>query len=84
MYARTLNLTHYNQNQNQNKRLKIKIQFTSHLQINTKYLRVRAILAESNRTVASSVRAIDDVPQGSELIQYERRLDELYQQVSKV
>ena len=38
-------------------------------------------MAASNREAAKNMRAIDDVPQKSELIQYEKRLEELYQQV---
>jgi hypothetical protein len=40
------------------------------------------LLAEVNLEVSSSIRTIDDVPTRTELIQYERRFVELYQQVS--
>lgn len=39
------------------------------------------MLAEANRDVATSIRVIDDTPTRTELIQYERRFVELYQQV---
>lgn len=47
-----------------------------------KYNHLRELLAEANREVATSVRIIDDIPTRSELIQYERRFTELYQQVA--
>ena len=50
-------------------------------QITLKYERIRAIMATCNRETAKNIRAIDDVPQKSELVQYEKRLEELYQQV---
>lgn len=48
----------------------------------TKYNRLRQLLAETNLEIANTSRAIDDVPTRTELIQYERRFGELYQQVS--
>jgi len=53
-------------------------------QIQTKYNRLRQLLAEANLEVAHAIRTIDDVPTRTELIQYERRFVELYQQVSRV
>ena len=47
-----------------------------------KYNRLRQLLAETNLEIASNVRIIDDVPTRTELIQYERRFAELYQQVA--
>jgi hypothetical protein len=47
-----------------------------------KHVRLRQLLAETNLDIASNARAIDDVPTRSELIQYEKRFAELYQQVS--
>lgn len=47
-----------------------------------KYNRLRQMLAEANQEVATSVRFIDDIPTRTELIQYERRFVELYQQVA--
>lgn len=47
-----------------------------------KYNRLRALLAQTNLDLARNVRIIDDVPTRSELIQYERRFVELYQQVA--
>ena len=40
------------------------------------------MLGEANLEVAASSRIIDDVPTRTELIQYERRFAELYQQVA--
>ena len=40
------------------------------------------MLAETNLEVANTTRIIDDVPTRTELIQYERRFVELYQQVA--
>jgi hypothetical protein len=47
-----------------------------------KYNHLRQLLAEANQEVASSIRVIDDIPTRTELIQYERRFVELYQQVA--
>ena len=47
-----------------------------------KYDRLRELLAQANLEVSHSVRKIDDVPTRTELIQYERRFVELYQQVA--
>jgi DNA repair exonuclease SbcCD ATPase subunit len=54
----------------------------SHPQVMAKYNRLRALLAQTNLDLARNVRIIDDVPTRSELIQYERRFVELYQQVA--
>lgn len=40
------------------------------------------MLAEANLEVASTIRVIDDTPTRTELIQYEKRFVELYQQVA--
>ena len=48
----------------------------------TKYRKLRQMLSENNRGIANSIRVIDDVPSRIELIQYERRFAELYQQVA--
>jgi hypothetical protein len=53
-----------------------------HGKVLAKYNRLRAMLAEANLEVASSIRIIDDTPTRTELIQYERRFVELYQQVA--
>lgn len=53
-----------------------------HAKVLAKYNRLRQMLAEVNLEVASSVRVIDDTPTRTELIQYERRFVELYQQVA--
>lgn len=42
---------------------------------------MRATLAETNREIARNSRLIDDIPLGAELIQYEKRLEELHSQV---
>ena len=39
-------------------------------------------MADANLEVASTTRTIDDIPTRTELIQYERRFAELYQQVA--
>lgn len=51
-------------------------------QILGKYNRLRQLLAETNLEVSSAARTIDDTPTRTELIQYERRFAELYQQVA--
>ena len=51
-----------------------------HAKVLSKYNRLRQMLAEANLEVASAVRVIDDTPTRTELIQYERRFVELYQQ----
>ena len=53
-----------------------------HTKVMTKYDRLRQLLAERNLTLSSGMRAIDDIPTRTELIQYERRFSELYQQVA--
>eukprot|EP01038_Epipyxis_sp_PR26KG_P011095 gene11095-14890_t len=53
-----------------------------HSKVEIKYNRLRQLLAETNLDVANSVRTIDDIPTRTELIQYERRFTELYQQVT--
>ena len=47
-----------------------------------KHGKIRQLLAQRNLQVASTSRMIDDVPTRTELIQYERRFVELYQQVA--
>ena len=51
-------------------------------QVMSKYNRLRQVLADANLEVANTVRTIDDIPTRTELIQYERRFNELYQQVA--
>jgi len=46
-----------------------------------KYDKLRQLLAERNMVVANTSRLIDDIPTRAELIQYERRFKELYNQV---
>ena len=50
-------------------------------QIFKKYGKVRGILARKNQTISTVARDIDDVPTRTELIQYERRFEELYQEI---
>lgn len=53
-----------------------------HSKVMTKYNRLRQLLAQTNLEVANTARTIDDIPTRTELIQYERRFAELYQQVA--
>ena len=53
-----------------------------HFQVMDKYNKIRQLLAESNLEVANTTRIIDDIPTRTELIQYERRFAELYEQVA--
>lgn len=53
-----------------------------HAKVSSKYNRLRQMLAEANLEVAAASRMIDDTPSRTELIQYERRFVELYQQVA--
>lgn len=46
-----------------------------------KHAKVRTLLAEANLQVSNALRVIDEVPTRTELIQYERRFEELYKQV---
>lgn len=46
-----------------------------------KYGKVRGILARKNQAIGMVARDIDDVPTRTELIQYERRFEELYQEI---
>jgi hypothetical protein len=55
---------------------------TMHDKVMSKYNSLRSLLAETNLEVSNSARVIDDIPTRSELIQYERRFVELYQQVA--
>jgi hypothetical protein len=52
-----------------------------HAKIDDKWNKVRQLLAQRNLQVAATSRKIDDVPTRTEMIQYERRFVELYQQV---
>lgn len=51
-----------------------------HAKMAAKQAHLRQVLAECNLESSNISRAIDDVPTRSELIQYERRFAELYQQ----
>ncbi len=53
-----------------------------HAKIMMKYDKLRQMLAETNLEVSANTRVIDDIPTRTELIQYERRFSELYQQVA--
>lgn len=53
-----------------------------HAKIMFKYDKLRQLLAETNLEVSANTRVIDDIPTRTELIQYERRFSELYQQVA--
>ena len=52
-------------------------------QVSSKYDKFRHFLSTKNQDIARLSRAIDDVPTRSELIQYERRFVELYDQVAR-
>ena len=49
--------------------------------VKKKYDKIRQLLAKKNQHISMVARQIDDVPTRTELIQYERRFVELYQQV---
>ena len=49
--------------------------------VKKKYDKIRQLLAKKNQHISMVSRQIDDVPTRTELIQYERRFVELYQQV---
>jgi len=53
-----------------------------HTKILAKYDRMRQMLADRNLSIANTSRLIDDIPTRTELIQYERRFVELYDQVA--
>ncbi len=53
-----------------------------HSKIMFKYDKLRQMIAEMNLEVSANARIIDDIPTRTELIQYERRFGELYQQVA--
>lgn len=53
-----------------------------HDKISSKHGKMRQVLADANLEAAHLLRSIDDCPTRTELIQYERRFVELYQQVS--
>lgn len=55
---------------------------SSYNQVKIKFEEGRKKLAEKNRNVIGVKREIDEIPTRSELIQYEKRLIELYEQVS--
>jgi len=50
-------------------------------EIDRKYGKVRGILARKSQAISAVARQIDDVPTRTELIQYERRFGELYQEI---
>ena len=52
-----------------------------HEKVTSKHAQMRQLLAGWNLKIASKSRLIDDVPTRTELIQYERRFAELYDQV---
>lgn len=53
-----------------------------HDQVTSKHYRLRTLLARKNQDMARLRRLIDDIPTRSELIQYERRFVELFDQVA--
>eukprot|EP01041_Mallomonas_annulata_P007271 gene7271-14820_t len=52
-----------------------------HAKVLMKHSRLREMVAEASQLAASTSRRIDDIPTRSELLQYERRFAEVYQQV---
>lgn len=54
-----------------------------HEGVTSKHAKMRQLLAGWNLQIASTTRLIDDIPTRTELIQYERRFAELYDQVSQ-
>ena len=53
-----------------------------HAAVKAKYDKGRAMLAKRNIEIARVVRMLDDVPSRAELMQYERRFAELYEEVA--
>lgn len=53
-----------------------------HSKVVAKDARLRRQVAAASRKIASTARLIDDVPTRTELVQYERRFQELYAQVA--
>ena len=53
-----------------------------HQEMGVKYDKIRQMLANRNQAISATSRQIDDVPTRTELIQYERRFVELYEQVA--
>jgi small-conductance mechanosensitive channel len=53
-----------------------------HGKVTAKFARLRQLLAERNVAVSLASRLVDDVPLRAELLQYERRFNELYAQVA--
>lgn len=53
-----------------------------HAKVMAKDARLRRQVAASSRKIATTARLIDDVPTRTELVQYERRFQELYAQVA--
>eukprot|EP00936_MAST-01D_sp_MAST-1D-sp1_P001206 g1206.t1 len=55
----------------------------THAEMTAKHNRLRELLAQRNQAIADKSRLIDDIPTRTELIQYERRFVELYEQVAQ-
>eukprot|EP00947_MAST-08B_sp_MAST-8B-sp1_P000596 g596.t1 len=53
-----------------------------HAEVLAKYNKLRLLLAHKSQGIATVARHIDDVPTRTELLQYERRFVELYEQVA--
>ena len=53
------------------------------MQMTAKHARLRKALADTNMELSAASRVIDDVPTRSELLQYESRFVELYQQTKR-
>jgi hypothetical protein len=53
-----------------------------HASVEEKYNKGRTMLAKRNLEIAKMIRLLDDVPTRTELMQYERRFAELYEEVA--
>ncbi len=53
-----------------------------HASVEEKYNKARLMLAKRNQEIAKILRLLDDVPTRAELMQYERRFAELYEEVA--
>jgi len=54
----------------------------AHQKLQEKHSKVRELLADANLELSNALRIVDEVPTRTELIQYERRFEELYRQVN--
>ncbi len=52
-----------------------------HAEATARYTRAKTVMAERSREIAALARQLDDIPSRAELVQYERRFLELFDQV---